>query len=100
MSQRNPNGNWSTDSKQTSATGASFVTLPNHDCDEVLIVNATGTALDLRASGDTGGGIKVADGASLEIKVSGNSAEIQIRRTDQSNTQVTAGFVYRKGGRA
>ena len=98
MSARKVNGSWSNDRVQTSASGATWVTLPNHDCDEVLIVNASGVALDLRAHGGESNGIKIGDGGSPSIPVSGNSAEIQIRRNDQSNTQVYVGFIFRKYG--
>jgi hypothetical protein len=98
MSQTRPNGKWGNDRVQTAASGATWVTLPNHDCDEVLIVNASGTALDLRAAGGQADGIKIPDAGSPSIPVSANSAEIQIRRNDQSNTQVYVGFIFRKHG--
>lgn len=96
MSAAKPNGKWGTDRVQTSASGASFVNLPDHDCDEVLVVNSSGTALDLRASGESGAGILIPDGGAPTIPVSANAKEIQIRRNDQSDTQVYVGFIFRK----
>jgi hypothetical protein len=99
MSALRPNGKWGTDRVQTSATGATFVTLPTHDCDEVLIVNSSGVALDLRAAGEnSSNGIKIPDAGSPTIPVSANAQEIQIRRNDQSGTQVYVGFIFRKFG--
>lgn len=98
MSAAKPNGKWGTDRVQTSASGATWVTLPNHDCDEVLIVNSSGVALDLRASGESSSGIKIPDAGSPVIPVSANSAEVQIRRNDLGAAQVHVGFIFRKHG--
>ena len=96
MSLKKPNGIWSTDTVSTSATGANFVSLPNRDCDEVLVINSSGFALNLRAAGQSSGGVKIPDAGSPLIPVSGNAAEVQIRRDDQSNTPITVGFIYRR----
>lgn len=95
MSAQNPNGQWSTDKVDTSVTGATFVSLPSHDCDEILIVNATGYALEVRAAGSTDG-VKIPDGSGAGFPMSGNSKEAQVRRFDQSNTPVSVRFIWRK----
>lgn len=90
-----PNGKWGTGSVQTSATGATFVGLGNIECDEVVIINESGVALDVKAAGaDNATAIKVS--GAPQIPTSGNANEVQIRRNDQSNTQVAIGFIWRK----
>lgn len=97
MSKIKPNGQWGTSRVQTSASGATFVTLPTFDCDEILIVNESTVSVDLRNSSETSGvGVVIASGGAITIPVSANAQEIQVRRNDQSNTQVYVGFIYRK----
>jgi hypothetical protein len=97
MSKQKLNGQWGTSRVQTSASGTTFVALPTFDCDEVLVVNASGVSMDLRNSSETSGvGIVLPDGGSITLPVSANAQEVAVRRNDQSNTQVYVGFIYRK----
>ena len=95
MSALKPNGSWGTSEIETAASGATWVDLPDIDCDEVLVVNATGVALELRSS-QASAGIKLPDAGGPTIQVTGNAREIQLRRFDQSNTQVTVGIIWRR----
>jgi len=76
---------------QTSATGADFVALPSNPATSVILYNRSGTEISWRY-GSSGQELRIADGIGEEISVVGNSNTIQIRRTDQSNTQVTINF--------
>ena len=95
MSALKPNGRWGTSSVDTSESGATWVSLPDVDCDEVLLVNTTGVTLGLRSSEATLG-IKLPDAYGPAIPVSGNAREVQVRRFDESDTPVTVGFIWRR----
>ena len=76
---------------QTSATGADFVALPSNPATSVILYNRSGTTISWRY-GASGQELRIADGIGEEISVVGNSNTIQIRRTDQSNTQININF--------
>lgn len=96
---------WGTDSVQTSATGASFVQLADHDCDEIEIFNPSSTVqIDIITNASP-----ALDQTTLKqfispaipgpgtlIPVTGNAKEISVRRTDLSNTRVFIGYIWRK----
>jgi hypothetical protein len=96
MSATHSNGSWGTRTVTTAANGTSWTTLANINCDEVLIVNSSGTAISIRNSGETSGtGVKIPDSSFPTITVGGNANEIQVRRTDLSTTTVTVGYIFR-----
>lgn len=74
------------DRTQTSATGASFVNLGATRANEVLIINASGVVIDLQVNSTVP--VPLAIGASVLVSVMASLSEIQIRRNDQSNSQV------------
>jgi hypothetical protein len=78
---------------QTSATGASWVTLGSNAASEVTFYNASGTDLEVRRA-PSGAVIPLPNGFGLTLATLANSNELQIRRKDQSNTQVTITFTY------
>lgn len=80
--------------KQTSASGATFVALDALAAREIEFVNTTGTAIDVRYG--TGVALNVPDGAAMTFSVKANASELQIKRSDSSNTQVTITYNWRK----
>ena len=77
-------------SVQTAATGASFVALASASCNVVRIVNAWPGAVDIEVRrGGTGVTIPVPGGAERAFDGVTNASDLQVRRIDQSNTQVT-----------
>lgn len=83
---------WGTDSVSTAGTGTNFTALPSHDAAAVLIVNPS-VALDVRKVGASAF-VTMAAGTGLEIPVVANSNEIEVRRNDVSNSQISVKFVY------
>lgn len=73
---------------QTSATGATFVAFPSQPCKEMQIVNLTGAQIEYCYNG-TGNAIGIPTGASKYVLDIQNANQVSIRRSDQSNTQVT-----------
>lgn len=73
----------------TSAAGSGWATLPDVVCDKVLLVNNTGADLEVRRGG-AGVAAPVLDSSGLEFESLANANELQVRRVDQSTTQVTA----------
>ena len=77
---------------QTSASGATWVTLGAAACDLVTLINNTGTDLEVRRGG-AGVGIPVLDGNAWPFRGLTDASNLSVRRLDQSNTQVTAYLV-------
>jgi hypothetical protein len=77
---------------QTSAVGATWVAGANQPCLFARIHNATGTAISFRRTGSNVGSIDVPDGQMRNIYGVRNLSEIEIRRADTSNVQVTVGL--------
>lgn len=77
---------------QTSASGATPVNLGDREADEVEIVNASGTAIAVKTA-NSSLFVTVADGARLVLGLAGNISEVQVKRADDSNSQVFVGFV-------
>lgn len=75
-------------SVQSSASGATWVTMTAAVCDVLRICNATGTLLEYRRGG-AGAGMHVPANTTLDIYAVSNANEISFRRNDLSNTQVT-----------
>lgn len=77
---------------QTSAAGATPVNLGDMGATEVLVINSSGTSIDLKtANSDVF--IPIADGASILIGVAANISEVAVKRTDESATQVYVHFL-------
>jgi hypothetical protein len=73
---------------ETSATGTNWVAFETQTCKQLTLVNDTGTAMEFRQDG-AGVAIPVADDALFTIFGIENAAQIEVRRVDTSNTQVT-----------
>ncbi len=71
----------------TNATGSNFQGFGSQACKQVTIVNDTGTKLDVRQDGG-GALLRLPDGAIYTFFGLTNLNQLQVRRTDQSNTQV------------
>lgn len=76
----------------TNASGATFNPLPSHLAKECTVINTTGTAIDIRYG--TGTAISLPIGAGFTFKGITNTSQLQVRRTDVSNTPVTLPFNY------
>lgn len=75
-------------SVQTPNPGSGFAGFADIPCDALDIVNSTGTAIEYRRNG-AGGTIQVPNGGSRLVAGITNANQVQVRRVDQSNTQVT-----------
>lgn len=84
--------------KQTSAVGATWVTLTAKPCDAVEIVNTTGTPTAIEYSRD-GGTTAITIPANMARYIGGisDASQISIRRVDLSNTQVTVAYETYEG---
>lgn len=83
-------------SATTSATGATFVALDAAACSEVEIVNTISAAVDIEVRrGGSGGTIVVPAGGSYCFTALSDASGLQVRRHDQSNTQVTFSYEVR-----
>lgn len=90
---------WSTETVATLNPGTTWVSLGDFPCDEVVIYNpATGVSLDVKAScqPDATKYVTVEAPSGATIPVGGNAQEIQVRRTDLSNTPITVRYIWRK----
>lgn len=77
-------------SATTSATGATYVQLPNAAARMVDIINTALGAVDLEVRrGGSGGTIIVTSGGSRMFVGLTNAAELQVRRRDLANVQIT-----------
>lgn len=77
-------------SLQTSATGASYVAFGSQACEQLDLVNTAPAAVDLEVRrGGTGNTITVPAGSSRMFIGLANASDLQLRRLDQSNVQVT-----------
>jgi hypothetical protein len=75
-------------SAQTAATGASWTALSSQACFECLILNNTGTTIEIRRGG-AGTGLPIPSGNAYTFRGITNANQLSIRRVDTSNTQVT-----------
>lgn len=80
---------------QTSAAGATPVNLGDLAANEVLIINASGTSIDIKTA-NSAVFVPLATGGTLPIGLAANISEIAVKRTDDSNTQVYVHFVASK----
>lgn len=75
-------------SAQTAAIGSNWGTFNSAVCDQLDIVNNTGTTIEYRRGG-AGSTMQIRDGSSRLVIGITNANQIDVRRVDQSNTQVT-----------
>lgn len=78
-------------SAQTAATGTNYTALTAQACQQVTIVNDTGTKLEVRQDG-AGVALKILDNSYYTFYGIGNANQLAVRRADTSNTQVTATY--------
>lgn len=77
-------------SLQTNATGATYNAFASQACEALDIVNTAAAAVDLEVRrGASGNTIIVPAGSSRMFVGLSNASDLQVRRLDQSNTQVT-----------
>ena len=79
---------WGGLSVQTQATGTNYSTFPSVAATTCDVLNTTGTDLYIKSTSITTPFI-LPSGAAVQIFVTANTNEIQVRRVDGSNTQVT-----------
>jgi len=77
------------DDVTTSATGATYVSLAAQTAKSVNIANGTGTNIDITIDGGTNKFVLPTSASACIELPAGNASIIQVRRTDNSNTQVT-----------
>lgn len=73
---------------QTAASGANWAIFATQDCVQFTIVNNTGTTIEFRQDG-AGVAIPVFDKSPYTIFGISSTDQIEVRRVDQSNSQVT-----------
>lgn len=78
-------------SVQTSATGATWVALSSQSAFKATLSNQSGTTIEVRQGG-AGVGFPVPTGQLYEFEGISNTSDLEIRRVDTSNTQVTVAF--------
>ena len=82
------------ESIQTANPGTGWATLPDVGCSEFSLFNQTSVIVELRRADDTGNVFNMpAKGGLGGIKAE-NLNEYEVRRQDQSNTQVTLDIAY------
>lgn len=81
--------NWGTLQVQTAAAGATYTALPNRRCRVVTLRNDTETDIQIRRAGTTDDPYTLPDSAVEPFPVVSNANEIEVRRADSDDTQVT-----------
>jgi hypothetical protein len=72
----------------TAATGATYTAFASQACNSLDIVNTSSVAIEYRR-GATGNAMTILGGSSRLIVGISNANQIDVRRVDQSNTQIT-----------
>lgn len=75
-------------SLQTNATGTTFTAFSNQACKQLTISNQSGTTIEVRQDG-AGVAFQIPTGAFYTFFGITNANQLDVRRTDTSNTQVT-----------
>jgi hypothetical protein len=75
-------------SAQTANPGTNWTTLSLAPCKQLTVSNQTGTTLEFRQGG-AGAGFQVPTGAFYTFFGITNANQLEVRRVDQANTQVT-----------
>lgn len=91
---------WGTDFIATSASGAVFVNLNNEIADELTIMLPSGgVSIDVLCAGQYATQTKfvtVDAPSGLTLPLTGNTNEVLVRRTDNSNTPINVRYIWRK----
>lgn len=80
---------------QTSASGATWVTLPDIGVSKVTVWNSSNVALEVRRADTTAKVLPLPAGTALELSEE-NANKYELRREDQNNSQLTIGLVIEK----
>jgi hypothetical protein len=75
-------------SAQTNATGTNWTAYSSQECDQMTLSNQTGTNIEVREGG-SGVGFIIPTATFYTFFGITNANQLQIRRADQLNTQVT-----------
>jgi hypothetical protein len=75
--------------RQTNATGTTYNAFASTAGVRIVGVNGTGTGLTFRRVASPATTIAVASGAAVDLPCAANASEWEVKRTDDSNTQVT-----------
>ena len=75
-------------SVQTAVVGTTFTAFASQACSQLTVANDTGATIEFRQGG-AGVAVPVFDGTYFTIFGISDAADIQVRRSDTSNTQVT-----------
>ncbi len=84
---------------QTAADGTAWVQLPDVPCNQVALYNDSGTGLDVRYCSNAGAArpgessLSVPAGIVQPLRGITDARQVQIKRTDASNTQLTVKFI-------
>lgn len=95
LARANPNA-ITAGSIQTAATGTNYTALADVAAFKLSGQNGTGTSLTFRRVGTTVT-FAFASGAAIELPCVANISEWEVKRTDDSDTQVTYGFLSFNG---
>lgn len=74
---------------QTAATGTNYTAFASTPCSRLTLFNGTGTSLDVQQGG-AGANFTIPTGTSFTFDGLTNANQLGVRRTDTTNTQVTA----------
>lgn len=80
------------DEVQTANPGSTWVTLPNRGVSQVTVFNSQSVDLDLRRVDETAKVLTLPAGTALPLSAE-NCNEYQLKRSDNSNTQLTIDLV-------
>jgi hypothetical protein len=78
-------------SVQTAATGTNWAAFPSYRCSTLSVLNNSGTSINLRRKGEADASrvLLLKDGQAWMARSLTNSDQLEIRRADTANTQVT-----------
>jgi hypothetical protein len=76
-------------SAESAAVGTDWTAFEDLQTRGVDLLNATGTDLEFRRAGDPSAVMQLPDGLGFNFRVVANLSELEFRRVDVSNTQVT-----------
>ena len=75
----------------TAASGTEWVAFPSYRCSTMSVLNNSGASVSLRRSGEVDGArvLLLKDGQAWMVRSLTNSNQLEVRRADGGNTQVT-----------
>lgn len=76
----------------TAATGTAYTALAAVPAAQVVLWNNTGVTLEARQAADPGNTFDVPDGTAVPLSGITSASDIELRRKDTSNTQVTLSY--------